>query len=82
MNEIEILICIIVGIMLYVFIGTIVELIIDRERMPVESSSIIAGIVLWPVLLIILIIIGIGYLPYKLAKWILVQLHVIEDYDD
>ena len=82
MSEIEILICIIVGIMLYVFIGTIVELIIDRERMPVESSSIIAGIVFWPVLLIILIIIGIGYLPYKLAKWILVQLHVIEDYDD
>ena len=82
MSEIEIFICIIVGIMLYIFIGTIVELIIDRERMPVESSSIITGIVFWPVLLIILIIIGIGYLPYKLAKWILVQLHVIEDYDD
>lgn len=82
MSEIEIFICIMVGIMLYIFIGTIVELIIDRKRMPIESSSIIAGIVLWPVLLIILIIIGIGYLPYKLAKWILVQLHVIEDYDD
>ena len=82
MNNIEIFICIIVGIMLYVFIGTIVELIIDRERMPIDTSSIITGIVFWPVLLIILIIIGIGYGPYKLAKWILVQLHVIEDYDD
>ena len=82
MSKIEILICIIVGIILYVFIGTIVELIIDRKRMPIETDSIIAGIVLWPVLLIIIIIIGIGYGPYKLAKWILVQLHVIEDYDD
>ena len=82
MSKIEILICIIVGIILYVFIGTIVELIIDRKRMPMETDSIIAGIVLWPVLLIIIIIIGIGYGPYKLAKWILVQLHVIEDYDD
>ena len=82
MSKIEILICIIVGIILYVFIGTIVELIIDRKRMPMETDSIIAGIVLWPILLIIIIIIGIGYGPYKLAKWILVQLHVIEDYDD
>lgn len=77
---IKTIILIVLAIALYVFIGSIVEMIADRHGCPTREAF-IAGIILWPLLLLIGIIYAISYFPFKLARWILVQLSVINKDD-
>ena len=77
---IKIIILIVLAIALYIFIGSIVEMIADRHACPTQEAF-IAGILLWPLLLLANVIWAIAYFPYKLAKWILVQLSVINKDD-
>ena len=69
----------IIGIMLYVFIGSIIILIIYRKD-PIrhESLEIAIGVFIWPV---ILTIIGIYYIMssiYRFAKWFLTEINVLD----
>lgn len=77
---IKTIILIVLVIALYIFIGSIVEMIVDRHACPTQEAF-IAGILLWPLLLLANVIWAIAYFPYKLAKWILVQLSVINKDD-
>lgn len=77
---IKTIILIVLAIALYIFIGSIVEMISDRHACPTREAF-ITGIVLWPLLLLIGIIWVISYFPFKLARWILVQLSVINKDD-
>ena len=69
----------IIGIMLYVFIGSIFILIIYRKD-PIKHDSleIAIGVFIWPV---ILAIVSIAYLMisiYRFAKWFLIEMHVLD----
>ena len=69
----------IIGIMLYVFIGSIIVLIIYRKD-PIrhDSLEIAIGVFIWPV---ILAIVSIAYLMisiYRFAKWFLTEINVLD----
>ena len=69
----------IIGIMLYVFIGSIIILIIYRKD-PIrhESLEIAIGVFIWPVILTIIGIYCIMSSVYRFAKWFLTEVNVLD----